>query len=64
MMEKNEESTRCKQCGKVIVGDSKLGLCDYCFNKDTTRGVGAIGGGMAAWKLIIKPIINYFKNKK
>lgn len=36
----NDQSTKCKQCGKVIVGNAKLGLCDSCFNKDAGIVVG------------------------
>ena len=37
-MNKNDGYTRCKQCGKVIVGGGKMGLCDSCFNRDAEKG--------------------------
>ncbi len=42
----NNQVTRCKQCGKVIVGNAKLGLCDSCFSKDSGRA--AEGAGILA----------------
>ena len=53
---KNISETRCKKCGKVIVGASKMGLCDSCFNKQATKGGGILLAIGAAWKPIIKPI--------
>lgn len=32
------DEKRCVQCNKIIVGDSKLGLCPKCADKDA-RGV-------------------------
>lgn len=42
---KNNDVSRCRKCGKVIVGSSKLGYCDSCFSKQgTTAGIwGAVG---------------------
>ncbi len=46
-MNKNDGYTRCKQCGKVIVGGGKMGLCDSCFNSDAEKAGGiAIAGGI------------------
>ena len=50
---KDDSTTRCKKCGKVIVGKSRLGLCDSCFNSDATKTVGTLG----ALALLIKPVI-------
>ena len=48
---------RCKQCGKILVGDSKIDICPKCADKDK-KGVaelilaGLFIGGIAkkAWK--------------
>lgn len=46
--------TRCKQCGKVIVGGGKMGLCDSCFNNDAGK-IGIVGTTfLALWKPIKK----------
>ena len=63
-MKQNDNSTRCKQCGKVIVGNSKLGLCDRCFNKDATTGAGVIAGIWGVIQFVVKPIIKFFTRKK
>ena len=60
-MSKDERYTRCKQCGKIIVGSGKLGLCDSCFNADAKKA--AIAGATVGvsvkyrkeiWKFIKK----------
>ncbi len=39
------------KCKRIIVGDSKLGLCDTCFNKYGSRAVfGLVIAGGALWK--------------
>ena len=43
---RNKDVARCRKCGKVIVGSSKLGLCDSCFSKEGTK-VGLFGTGAA-----------------
>ena len=70
----NMEEKRCAQCGKIIVGDSKLGLCPKCADKDA-RGVAEAGVGLlvlagivkVAWKptkAVIKAVANAVKNIK
>lgn len=49
-MKKKTNAVVCKQCGKIIVGDSKMGLCESCFNKDA----GGIAAGAAAAPFLIK----------
>ncbi len=44
---------RCKQCGKILVGDSKMGLCPKCVDKDA-RGAVGIGASVVAIGLIVK----------
>ena len=63
-MSRSERRTRCKQCGKVIMGRSKMGLCDRCFNKDATGTMGLLGGFIVGMKYIYRPLINWFKNRK
>lgn len=61
----NDQATRCKHCGKVIVGNAKLGLCDSCFSKDTGHAVEAVGGIAVIWYGIKKwgpKIVNFVKN--
>ncbi len=55
------EVKRCKQCGKIIVGDSTLGLCPKCADEDARTaaelGIGlVVVGGIAKklWKPGIK----------
>ncbi len=50
----SNNGTRCKQCGKVIVGGGKMGLCDSCFNKDATKTVGIAGGGYVLFRVLKK----------
>lgn len=59
-MSKNDEYTRCKQCGKVIVGGGKMGLCDSCFNADAEKGLFAVGVGAVVFKFR-KQIVNGLK---
>lgn len=40
-MKKKNTTAVCKQCGKILVGESKTGLCDGCLNKDA--GIAAAG---------------------
>ena len=51
----NNAEKRCKQCGKILVSDSKIGLCPKCADKDARGaveiGVGAIGIGLIVKKL-------------
>ena len=54
MIEMSTDATRCKQCGKVIVGGGKMGLCDSCFNKDVTRTAEIAGGGFFAYRFLKK----------
>lgn len=48
-MKKNDGATRCKHCHKVIVGNGHMGLCDSCFNKDATKGIGTVLVGGTLW---------------
>lgn len=54
-MKQHNEATRCKQCGKVIVGSSKMGLCDSCFNDDAAKA----GGIAVAIGIFWKPVKKY-----
>jgi len=49
-MKKKNNAVVCKQCGKIIVGSSKAGLCESCFNKDA----GVVVAGAAATPFLIK----------
>ena len=49
-MKKKNETVVCKQCGKIIVGVSKAGLCESCFSKDA----GIVAAGMAAAPILYK----------
>ncbi len=44
----NKDVVRCKQCGKIIVGKSKVGLCEQCASKDlkVAGGAGLLTGGL------------------
>ena len=56
--------TRCKQCGKIIVGGGKMGLCDSCFNKDATRSAEIAGSSYLLYKILKKhgkAIINWLR---
>ena len=53
-MKKKTNETVCKQCGKIIVGASKVGLCESCFSKDAEVALGAAGVSAILWKLIKK----------
>lgn len=67
-MEKNEKT--CWACKRIIIGDSKLGLCPDCLNKygSPAAAAGALGlaiGGRYLIKnsgKIIKGIANIAKN--
>lgn len=50
-MSRDESFTRCKQCGKIIVGNSKFGLCDSCFNGDVGKAGIAAGISAALYKV-------------
>ncbi len=57
----NKAVVKCKQCGKTIVGKSKLGLCEQCFSSDVKKGGGA---GFVLTGLVLKfrkPIVNGLK---
>lgn len=68
-MQKNDNVKRCKQCGKILITESKIGRCQRCVDKDK-QGVFAIGSGSivvgliikAGWKTI-KGLINVIKRK-
>lgn len=49
-MKKKKTTAVCKQCGKILVGESKTGLCEGCLNKDA----GAVVVGAAAIPMLIK----------
>lgn len=55
-MKKRNDTVVCRQCGKIIVGSSKVGLCEGCFNKDVSGVVGVVGvvGAAASIRIIIK----------
>ena len=53
-MKKKTDSVVCKQCGKIIVGTSKVGLCESCFNKNAGAAVGILGLIGVLWKPIKK----------
>lgn len=69
-MEKNERT--CWACQRIIIGDSKLGLCPDCLNKygspaAAALALGVIIGGRYLIKNggnIIKGIANIVKNIK
>lgn len=61
----SEAIKRCKQCGKIIVGDNKLGLCPMCADKDKKGAAGiamVAAGGFLAIKKYGKPAIELIKN--
>ena len=41
-----------KQCGKILVSESKLGLCPKCADKDKRVAAEAIGGLALAGRII------------
>jgi len=43
-MKKKNTTAVCKQCGKILVGESKTGLCESCLNKDA--GAAVIGAAV------------------
>lgn len=56
------EEKRCKACKRIIVGESKTGLCPDCINKygeGAAAGVGIIG----IVALIAKGIIKVIRKK-
>lgn len=52
-MSNHDAVKRCKQCGKILVSESKLGLCPKCADKDK-RGAAEAIGGLALAVTIIK----------
>lgn len=46
-MQKNQNHKKCWGCGKIIVGDSKFGLCPECVNKFGTPAAAALSVGGA-----------------
>ena len=54
------EEKRCKSCKRIIVGDSKTGLCSDCMSK---YGEGAaVGVGIAAALLVaLKGVLSFVK---
>ena len=52
-MSNTDTVKRCKQCGKILVSESKLGLCPKCADKDK-RGVVEAVGGLAIAATVIK----------
>ncbi|SEM22772.1 hypothetical protein SAMN04487770_12946 [Butyrivibrio sp. ob235] len=62
-MEKKIER-RCIQCGKILVGDSKLELCPKCADNDMRGAVGTFGVlGICALgiKKFGKPVLQFVK---
>lgn len=49
-MKRKNDAVVCKQCGKIIVGTGKMGLCESCFNK----GAGVAVTGIAAAPFLYK----------
>ena len=43
-MPNNDTVKRCKQCGKILISESKLGLCPKCADKDKRGTAGALVG--------------------
>ena len=52
----NHDVVRCKQCGKIIVGNSKMGLCEQCFSTDAKVSGGILAGLTALAIKFRKPI--------
>ena len=64
-----EKKCRNPKCKRIIVGDSKLGLCSTCFNKYGSTGtlLGTTVIGTTIWKnkrKIANGVINVFKHIK
>ena len=53
MAENNDTVKRCKQCGKILVSESLLGLCPKCADKDK-RGAAKVMAVFAIAAPIIK----------
>lgn len=49
-MRKKKDKAVCKRCGKTLVGISKTGLCEACFNKDA----GLVAAGFVAMPALVK----------
>ena len=63
-MSEDEKVKRCIQCNKIIVGDSLLGLCPKCADKDARGGAGCalvIGGLVLIVKKAWKPTAQFLK---
>ncbi|WP_026507226.1 hypothetical protein [Butyrivibrio sp. MC2013] len=39
----NNKVVRCKQCGKILISESKMGLCPKCADKDLRSGAEVLG---------------------
>lgn len=63
-MRKKSDVVVCKQCGKILVGSSKTGLCQSCFNKDTSVAVTGVVAAPLLYKLGKKLGPKVFKGVK
>ena len=50
-MSKENDQAVCRHCGKVLVGNSKSGLCDSCFNKRASKFTILVLGTPIAYKV-------------
>ena len=63
-MNNNDYVQRYKQCGKILVRESKLGICPKCADKDKrgiAGGAGALFLAAGAVKLAWKPVKGLLK---
>lgn len=65
-MKKGNEAVVCRQCGKIIVGSSKFGLCESCANKDTGYALiaGGVGGLLLRAAKKVVPLVNEVVSKR
>ncbi len=60
----SKDKKRCIQCGKLLIGESKMGLCPKCADKDA-RGAVEGAAGLAVIALIlgktVKPALKVAK---